>query len=752
MVKRIASMVLALVMLFSVTSFAASFTDVAAGTEYSEAIDVLSELGILSGMGDGTFSPDSSLTRAQFAKIAVCMMGKTKEAVVTTEAFSDVSGTDWYSGYVNVVANEGIITGYPDGSFGANDTITYAQTVTILVRLLGYSAEDVGHKWPQGYIDKAKVLGITEGVDFSNNANITREVASLFIYRTLFTDMKGTNVALITKMDSNVYEDTVVVATNKQNSALLANQVQTDKGTFATGVNFDEYLGNEGTLVVDDNGDVIVFVPSSDMEKTEYTISGIYTSDDSVSVMTEEAGTIVLNNKTTVYMDGASISASQLSEGVNVGSTISLFKENGTLKHAFVDAYKYEGPKVVLSTSTVDRLFGIADTSSLKVIRKGLSSSLEEIELYDVLYYSERTNTIYAYANKVTGVYEEAYPMKSNVSRVKVSGDTYSLSTHDAVNKLNESQNAFKIGDRVTLLLGENGDVVDAVSLTGEDLSLYGVITKTGTRFSEDEDTLGRMEYYVTIMSPDGTEKTYKVATDAYEDKAGQFCKVDFSDSYAVLSFPSYTVKTGVIDKDKKTLGSYSFASDYAIMEYVDGSETQASVSVLSIAELDGIKITKNQVKNIQVNTKGEIVALYLDNVSGNSNVYGVLTSVPESGSGAFTLLCGDGTYSYNATNKSLAVGDAVMYYKGVGGSSISLLTKIAEGRAITSYTDNIAKMNGAVYTLSDDVVVFAGKYVFDLKTITLDDALTLSGSVTFYSERGVSEGGKIRVIRIITG
>lgn len=752
MVKKILALILAMTIFMTVPSFAASFSDVDMSTEAGQAIGVLSELGILSGMGDGTFSPNAPLTRAQFAKIAVCIMGKTNEAVVTTDAFSDVKSTDWYSGYVNVVAKEGIITGYPDGSFGADESITYAQTITILIRLLGYDASDVGHRWPQGYVDKAKVLGVTDGVSFSNNDAITREAASLFIYRTLFSDMKNTNNMLVTKMDTNVYEDTVLLATNKQNSALLANQVQTDKGIFTSNVSMEAYLGQEGNFVVNDKNEIIAFVPDDDIDKQEYTLSGVYASDSNIYVITEEAGTLTLDNKTIVYMNGGSYVAKDLGEGVNSGSTISVFRENNAIKYAFVDEYRNMGPEVVLSTSTVSRLFSVSDTNTLKVIRKGLSSSLDEIELYDVLYYSEKTNTIYAYTDRVTGVYEDAYPMKSNVSKVKVSGTTYSLSTSSAVNKLNESANAFNIGDRVTLLLGEDGSVVDAVSLTGGDVSLYGVITSTGTRVSEDADTLGRTENVVTIMSGDGTEKTYAVEDDDYEDKAGSFCKVDFRNSYAVLTFPEEVKKSGTISKDTKTMGDYPFASNYAILEYEDGNETKAVVTTLTLAEMDGTKLTRSNVKHVELNQKGEIVVLYLNNASGNRNAYGVLVDVPETKTGSYVVLSGSQKYTKNGTYTSYSKGDCVAYYNGVSGSDIYPMTKIAEGISIDSYVDNIIRMNATSYTLSDDVAVYAGRFASELKSVSLDDALTLKGDIVFYSDRGIREGGKVRVIRIITG
>lgn len=375
MVKKITALLLCFVMLFSMSVSGAEFSDVSSDSEEGKAIGVLSELGILSGMGDGTFSPHTYLTRAQFAKIAVCIMGKTDEAVVTTSAFSDVDASHWCSGYINVVAKEGIITGYPSGSFGVDENISYAQALTVVVRLLGYNASDVGHKWPQGYIDKAKVLGLTENMSFNYNDPITREKAALIIYRALFTDMKGTKTALVTNMDANVYEDAVIIATNKQNSALLANQFQSDKGIFSfdnISVPAEAYLGCQGTLVANDENEVIAFVPSDSVTGEEYTVSGVYAGvgADSVNVMTEKGAILTLNNKTVIYMNDGAYAAEKLTEGINAGSRLVVFSENNAVKYVFVDEYVYDGPEVVYSKSDVTRLFNVSDVKSLKVIRK----------------------------------------------------------------------------------------------------------------------------------------------------------------------------------------------------------------------------------------------------------------------------------------------------------------------------------------------------------------------------------------------
>ena len=765
MIKKITAMVLSFAMLFSTASFAATFTDVVVdGSEASNAVSVLSELGVISGMGDGTFSPYSSLTRAQMAKIAVCIMGKTQEAVVTTDAFSDVKSTDWYSGYVNAVAKDGIITGYPDGRFGAEDKLTFAQAITIVVRLLGYDASDVGYKWPQGYIEKAEVLSLTEGMSFSANDEISRIHATLLIYRALFTDMKGTKNALVTKMDKNVYEDTVILATNNENASLLVNEVQTDKAKFT----FDEAVcdmagavGKEGTLVVNDENKVIAFVEDDNFESESYTVSAVYreSNSDYASLITQEGKTVLVSTKAKVYLGGAEYTGEKLTEGLNSGSNVTLFKEDGSLKYVFVEEYKNQGPVTVIDTNTVKDIFNVTDADSAKVVRKGVAATWDDIEMYDVLYYSEKTNTIYAYCDRVTGMYEEAYPMKTNVTRVTVSGTEYNLSSMTAVNKLNESKGAFAIGDRVTLLFGEDGGVVDAVSLTYADYSMYGVVTGSGSELSEDEK--GRSQYYVNVMHTDGETVKYIVKDDSYEEEAGKLCIVDFEDSYAVLEFVSASYITGYVNKNAGTIGSKKLANDVKILECTDESKIKATVSTVKISDIDSVTLAKKDVKNVVYNKRGEIAVLYLDNVTGNSSIYGIVIDDPgsyskdgdkvEVKSGTYTVLNNNTKYTYNGTHTSIRKGDCVEYKKGESGTEIKALVQIAAGSVIDDCTDNVISVNGNQYILADNATVYAGDSVSDLKSVSWEDAVGLEGRVTLFSEKSTSSGGKIRVVRIYT-
>ena len=111
------------------------YSDVTADKWYNNAVSTLSRLGVISGYPDGTFRPDASITRAEFAKIAVsfCKYGST----TYSGCFSDVKASDWFSACVETARNSNLIAGYPDGTFRPNNAITRAEACTIVNRTLG---------------------------------------------------------------------------------------------------------------------------------------------------------------------------------------------------------------------------------------------------------------------------------------------------------------------------------------------------------------------------------------------------------------------------------------------------------------------------------------------------------------------------------------------------------------------------------------------------------------------------------------
>lgn len=117
------------------------YPDVAFNKWYNNAISTLTNMGIICGYPDGTFRPDAPITRAELTKIAAGFFSDPRVAATYDGRFSDVHGAEWYISYLMTALEEGLIEGYPDGSFRPNRPITRAETCTIVNRTLGRKPE-----------------------------------------------------------------------------------------------------------------------------------------------------------------------------------------------------------------------------------------------------------------------------------------------------------------------------------------------------------------------------------------------------------------------------------------------------------------------------------------------------------------------------------------------------------------------------------------------------------------------------------
>ena len=111
------------------------FSDVSADKWYNNAVSTLSNMGVIGGYADGTFRPDAPISRAEFAKIAVSFTQNNGSAVYNY--FTDVKPTDWFAPYVTAAKDAGLIEGYSDGSFKPESKITRAEACAIVNRTLG---------------------------------------------------------------------------------------------------------------------------------------------------------------------------------------------------------------------------------------------------------------------------------------------------------------------------------------------------------------------------------------------------------------------------------------------------------------------------------------------------------------------------------------------------------------------------------------------------------------------------------------
>ncbi len=186
--SKVLSLVLAVVMLFGMQAFA--FTDVAATASYAEAVQVLSALDIINGYEDGTFKPEGKITRAEYAAI-VCRVLDMEDAGANKVGgyFTDVTADHWASGYIATASQLGIINGMGDGTFAPEAEVTYEQAIAMLVRALGYEkkAQSIGG-YPTGYMVIANQESITVGT--SNTAGgASRGTVARLTYNALTVPM-----------------------------------------------------------------------------------------------------------------------------------------------------------------------------------------------------------------------------------------------------------------------------------------------------------------------------------------------------------------------------------------------------------------------------------------------------------------------------------------------------------------------------------------------------------------------------------
>ena len=191
--KKAISLLLAFVLMLSlaVPAFAAGgFTDVADNAWYANAVSYVQSHGLMSGTGNNRFSPDTNTTRAMLVTILYRYAGS--PTVSGSANFTDVR-QDYYTTAVNWAAQNNVVSGYGDGRFGVNDSITRQDVAAVLWRYEGSpaaSAQDFADEssiasYASAAVGWARANGIISGKGnnrFDPRGNATRaEIATMIM-------------------------------------------------------------------------------------------------------------------------------------------------------------------------------------------------------------------------------------------------------------------------------------------------------------------------------------------------------------------------------------------------------------------------------------------------------------------------------------------------------------------------------------------------------------------------------------------
>jgi hypothetical protein len=172
-----------------------AFTDLNTALWYHESVDYVLDHGIMEGNGNGTFTPNGDLTRAQLAQILYNVAGQPE--VTGENPFTDVNENQWYAKAVIWAAQAGVVEGYGNGKFGPYDKITRQDLAVMLWR---YAGKPTATQTSLDFTDAAKVsdyaqaallwaneVGIVQGDKnvLDPKGNATRSQAATMLMRYL---------------------------------------------------------------------------------------------------------------------------------------------------------------------------------------------------------------------------------------------------------------------------------------------------------------------------------------------------------------------------------------------------------------------------------------------------------------------------------------------------------------------------------------------------------------------------------------
>jgi hypothetical protein len=304
----------------------------------------------MNGDDDGNYRLDDYVSRAEFAKMAVASSSSkdTVAAGLSFSPFMDVPSYSWSAPYIQAAVNAGICQGYIDGTFQPNNQVNYAEAVTMLMRVLGYSDDDFGVSWPYGQVGLADNLEMSKDVNAGMYDALTRRQVARLIYNTLDTKKKDTQNKLITVFDCKIIEGVTIIASKKEDSSLGTDKIYTTAGTFEFDNNFDEdYVGRQGDIVIKNDTDFISF-KANEQGVTDYSVTNIIGSD-----LVLDGNMMDINENTTTYYKSQTLNYSSAVSKAEKGDTFRIVtNSNGSIDYALlIDTHSNSN----LDSNTLDK-------------------------------------------------------------------------------------------------------------------------------------------------------------------------------------------------------------------------------------------------------------------------------------------------------------------------------------------------------------------------------------------------------------
>ena len=686
--KRVLSLGLAGTMLTGMMMVGASaankeFTD-SADITHTEAVDVMSTLGVLKGKDTGAFDPNGTVTRAEMAKI-ICVMrnGGVDPTLGTgsTPMFSDVT-THWARSYIEYCANLNIIAGQGDGTFAPDATVTGSAAAKMLLVALGYDSD---------------VFGFT-GIDWQLNTDLQANDAKLY------EDIRGIDTSAglsrdnVAQMAYNALEARIMDRTFDKvasSGEISYNYFKSDE-TFLNEY-FDAYTfvgnmtGNSDTDSLSTKGQVVVY-GKLDTE-SDFRADGVTTNKRTATFPSDLDISNIGEEVKVIFKDGKGGTANRPDKndtiyGVfNTGrtqvinATLNDIKDGSDAPKATdkikigSDEYTVAQPDAA-TTVLVDHNYGITRTQA------GAATKPAAKAIFEALKVSQSGDAVKFVCNE-DGEVTNAYVVNTAISYVTaVTGSKITIASVGTINiDDNDIYEGVAKNDIVTYTKFYNSDkddafytVTKAEAIEGEmtgyklDKGAYVNVTLDGTTYKTNRKALG-----AATIDSDTTKTTFD------GDDIGESYTIYMVNGYVgyVIQESDSANKLAIIkDLNSGLLGS-TFNEPKVELLLADGTKVTAVVDSDSIIyQTDGVTLVPDD-GTTAIDATGNLAQNQLVRYTVTSSGTYKLVEVTGTARNGYTYTTGtaDGaTVIYNKDTKSfngvVTDGSASLFVKQTSGGS----------------------------------------------------------------------------------
>ncbi|MDY3928092.1 MAG: S-layer homology domain-containing protein [Clostridia bacterium] len=767
------------------TSSTSSFDDVNKVEWSIPYVNYLTSTDVIKGYADATFKPNNVITYAEAATILCRLLGYDEETI----------GYNWPANYINEAKALNLAG---DMEFSSSDPITRSamaiiadntlfsfvngKTEVTFLESIGYTVtkdsyilatknEDTSLKSDEIRTSSGKYTSLSEnafnmvgrkGTTVLNKDNklvlfVPAGNGSVFENITSKEDYLS-----LEALGYTVIENCFISATKNEESSLNTYQIRTSSGVYEVeNTDILNKVRKMGTLVLNTQNRAIMF-NEENLASMDIVVTKLLGNGSIEYKHNNVKDTFTFNNNFVVYYDNNKSTYQSVSSQINAGTSMTLYGETeNNWSFALIDdeaknivpvraTKNYTGSETTLEGITINY-------DDLTVYKEDKTATVADIELNDVIYYNTKTNIMDVYNKKISGIYNEALPSKSYVTSVNVGGNIYTINENVSTSSLDASNGSFAIGDRITLLLGENDEVCFAVELSDHNSFDYGVLLKTYKETSASGENEGSTQRMASIFMSDGNTYEYKINKD-YENMIGDLVFIKSNNGVLELSSVTSSNAYGELNITSRTLGGKTVLKDAVVFHRLSEEDSSnVQVEILDFGRLDAVSVSQSQlITSVSANDFGDISVLYLKDMSSGYS-YGILKNIKSMGNETsqtqYTIYSDSNSSDYMSESRySISAGPVAYKLSSQSGfvSDMKALYSVVNGK-IEAVEGGRIKIGDKIYKTDDNVFIVNISNISDYQVMSVNELSNnmKNAYATLYVDKKSSEESTVRVITV---